>query len=97
MAAKQGLNRLLKGATKKITNSEAKRGYFYVTSDVLAIDRLGENFNVVFLGHVLKNRNIDSYGRISVGRPLLLTYRNKLIRMKIEGSNLVVRADRERK
>lgn len=91
MAAKQGLNRLLRGATKTITNSEASRGYFFVTNDNFAIKKLGQLFDVQFIGHMLKDRHIDSYGRISVGRVILKEHKDKPLLMKIEGKNLTVK------
>ena len=92
MAAKQGLKRLLSGAERRITPSEASRGYFFVTHDQLAVAVLGNNtFDVTFVTHVLKDRHIDSYGRISVGRDILREFKDKLLIMKIDGKNLVVK------
>lgn len=94
MAAKQGLNRLLRGAEKSITNSEANRGYFFVTNDSLAINKLSQFFDVKFIDHMLKDRHIDSYGRISVGRAILKQYKSKPLLMQIEGNGLVIKLAR---
>lgn len=83
MAAKQGLKRLLQGATKRITNSEAARGYFFVTNDKLARKLLGDFFDVKFGNYTLKDRSIDTYGRISVGRVILKEHRGSDLRMQI--------------
>ncbi len=91
MAANQGLKRLLRGAEKTITNSEANRGYFFVTNDHLAINKLGQFFDVKFIDHMLKDRHIDSYGRISVGRVILKEYKDKALLMKIEGKHLTIK------
>lgn len=76
---------------KTITNSEANRGYFFVTHDNLAIKKLGEFFDVKFLDHMLKDRHIDFYGRISVGRAILKQHKSKPLLMQIEGKSLVIR------
>lgn len=92
MAARQGLNRLLNGTKKKITDSEANRGYFFVTNDVLAKNKLGKLFDVRFGKFLLKDRHVDSYGRISVGRVILRDFKDKPLFMKIEARLLVVNA-----
>jgi hypothetical protein len=83
MAAKQGLNRLFNGAKKQVTNSEAARGYLFVTNDKLARQELGGLFNVKLGIYFLKDRSIDTYGRISVGRAILKEFKNVPLRMRL--------------
>jgi hypothetical protein len=95
MAARQGLNRLLAGAEKRITPSEIARGYFFITHDKLAIAALGNNdFDVSFGKYVLKDKHIDAYGRISVGRAILREFKDKVLVMRIDGKNLVIKPAR---
>lgn len=92
MAAKQGLKRLMLGTEKKITPSEANRGYFFVTHDKLAIAMLGNNkFDVAFGKYSFSDRHIDSYGRISLRREVLREFQDKTLFMKIEGKGLVIK------
>lgn len=95
MAAKQGLKRLTIGAEKRLTPSEVNRGYFFVTNDKLAIAALGKKFDVAFSRYNLSERHIDSYGRIFVGREILREFKDKLLTVKIDGKNLVVKPVRD--
>ena len=67
MGKNQGLIRLSKGSTRKLTKSELKRGYIFITMDKAAKDKLGNVFNVMIFDNKLTNKRIDSSGRISVG------------------------------
>jgi hypothetical protein len=68
----QGARRLAAGFTRRLTPSELKRGYVFISNDTSLSDILDtQNFDVEIQGKVLPNRRIDGSGRILVPRDLL--------------------------
>lgn len=72
MARGQGTHRLTAGFTRRLTHSELKRGYVFISNDKSLPDVLDtQNFEVDIEGQVLPKRHIDGSGRILVSRDLL--------------------------
>lgn len=72
MARGPGIKRYVNGFTKRLTNSERKRGYVFISNDKLLPDILDtQNFEVEIEGQILPNRHIDKSGRIFVSRNIL--------------------------
>lgn len=90
MAALQGLRRLKEGFEKKLTNSEISRGYIFVTMDKEAKKIIGENFLLKVKDVSFKNKNIDSFGRVSIGREVAKKLAGKKIVLRLKGNLLTL-------
>lgn len=59
--------RFEKGPTRKLTKSEAKRGYLYIAKDKHLKDFLNvDEFDVDIDGVIIKSRKVDSHGRVQI-------------------------------
>ncbi len=91
MAAYQGLKRLHNGVVRRLTKSEADRGYIFITNDKEAKKLLGKKFDVRLSGDILEDRTIDSSGRIMVGREVISKLHNRNFSIKLIESNLIIK------
>ncbi len=91
MAAKQGLRRLHNGIVRRLTKSEADRGYIFITNDKEAKKLLGKEFDVKVSGSVLEKRSIDSSGRISVGRDVIGKLSSRDLSIKLIENHLIIK------
>jgi len=92
MGLNQGYNRIMNGFTKLITKSERERGYLFITHDKRALKLLRPKITLVIDG-VLVTKNIDSYGRVSLGKDILNSFSKEVSiihkNKKVEIKNIV--------
>ncbi len=91
MAAYQGLKRLNNGVVRRLTKSEADRGYIFITNDKEAKKLLGKKFDVKISGEILEGKSIDSSGRIMVGRETITKLNNRDFSIKLIEHNLIIK------
>lgn len=91
MAAYQGLKRLNNGVVRRLTKSEADRGYIFITNDKEAKKLLGKKFDVKVSGEILTDKSIDSSGRIMVGRETIAKLNNRDFSIKLIERNLIIK------
>ncbi len=90
MALFKGIKRLNIGVSKTLTKSESIRGYIFITNDKSAKERLGNNFNIVIDGTVLINNNIDSSGRVCIGKSFTEKLSKKTFFIKMVGRQIEI-------
>ena len=90
MAQYQGLKKLQRGDRRKLTPSEAKKGYFFITNDKAAHKILGEKFDCEIDGVKLTERKIDKSGRITIGRKVSRKLMGKSVSVKLVGKKIMI-------
>ncbi len=90
MGKNQGLNNLTKGFNRRLTQSEVSRGYLFISKDRAILKILDEGFKVRIGEIELKNKKLDSSGRITIGKVLSSKLAEKEIRLKLEKNNLLI-------
>lgn len=63
----QGLNNLKRGITRKLTLSEASRGYLFISKDRAFREIVGDQLIVNINGKPYSKR-LDSHGRVFIGK-----------------------------
>ena len=72
MGKNQGLYRIKKGIERRLTKSEVKRGYLFISVDRSLKELINtDNFTLEIDGKELESRKIDKYGRVQIPRNTL--------------------------
>lgn len=87
MASRQGLHRLQKGITRKLTKSELSRGYLFVTNDKEIKELQG--LTIKINGREVSDR-LDGSGRITAGKKLYLNASKQKAHYKLENNTIEI-------
>jgi hypothetical protein len=91
MGRNQGTRRLKAGISRRLTVSEASRGYLYITMDPKMDFKLkGDGIETVVNGKSIGKRATDAYGRIGVSRTIIGSSKGQPVQMGIAGDKLVI-------
>lgn len=91
MAKNQGVIRLKNGILRKVTISEARRGYFYITTDrVLDLMLKDPGIETIVNRASVGRKSTDSYGRIRLGKELLGNLTSSMASIKLIGKKLFI-------
>jgi hypothetical protein len=91
MGLNQGAIRLRRGITRKVTASEAGRGYFFVTMDKSLDSMLkGKGIETILNGMAIGRKATDSYGRILLSTAIIGELKGQTARLKIMDGKLVI-------
>lgn len=88
MGINQGVIRFTKGYERYLTNSEKNRGYLFISKDKKIKDN--DNLKIFINKELVKNRHIDSYGRVKAGRKLINDAQNGIVAYILENNNLTI-------
>ncbi len=84
----QGVNKLNRGFSRRLTKSEVNRGYIFISND--RIIKGLSNFDLVINDERLGNKTLDKSGRVGIGRKLTNKMQDKSCRFKLKNRTLIV-------
>jgi len=71
MGPRQGVRRWKRGFTRRLTPSESRRGYLFISKDKAFSELIDVNrFEIDVEDCILPNRSLDSHGRVYLGLTL---------------------------
>jgi hypothetical protein len=92
MGKNQGARRLKAGVLRKVTASEASRGYLFVTVDKKMDAKLkGNGIETLLNGKFIGKKATDSCGRIAISRTLIGNSKGQAVRIEVTDNTLIIK------
>jgi hypothetical protein len=86
MQENTGVYRFIGGITRRLTPSEIRYGYLYVTND----KALGKNYTIFLNGVSMGNRKLDNHGRLGVGKANYEGLKNNEVKFSLKEKKIFI-------